>query len=47
MTYRILCIFLLLLTINSVYALEEGVSVPLVADKSTGDGEEGLLLGAR
>ena len=46
MTYRILCIFLLLLTINSVYALEEGVSVPLVADKSTGDGEEGLLLGA-
>jgi len=46
MTYRILCIFLLLLTINSVYALEEGVSIPLVADKSTGDGEEGLLLGA-
>lgn len=36
----------MLLTINSVYALEEGVSVPLVADKSTGDGEEGILLGA-
>ncbi|MFZ3166407.1 MAG: S16 family serine protease [Candidatus Methanoperedens sp.] len=35
------------MTINSVYALEEGVSVPLVADKSTGDGEEGLLLGAQ
>ena len=46
MTSRILCIFLLLLTINSVYALEEGVSVPLVADRSTGDGEEGVLLGA-
>lgn len=36
----------MLLTINSVYALEEGVSVPLVADKSTGDGEEGILLRA-
>src|SRR4030066_864759 len=47
MTSRILCIFLLLLAINSVYALEEGVSVPLVADRSTGDGEEGVLLGAQ
>src|SRR5659263_527342 len=46
MTYRILCIFLLILTINGVFALEEGVSVPLVADRSTGDGEEGVLLGA-
>ena len=45
MIYKILCIFLLL-TINGVHALEEGVSVPLVADKSTGDGEEGILLGA-
>ena len=46
MTYRILCIFLLILTINGVFALEQGVSVPLVADRSTGDGEEGVLLGA-
>ena len=46
MTYRILCIFLLILTINGVSALEDGVLVPLVADRSTGDGEEGILLGA-
>ncbi|PWB51928.1 MAG: hypothetical protein C3F06_09715 [Candidatus Methanoperedenaceae archaeon] len=47
MISKILCIFLLLLTINNVYALEEGVSVPLVADRSTGDGEEGVLLSAQ
>ncbi len=47
MISKILCIFLLLLTINNVYALEDGVSVPLVADRSTGDGEEGVLLGAQ
>ncbi len=46
MTYRILCIFLLILTINGVSALEDGVLVPLVADRSSGDGEEGILLGA-
>ncbi|MCX9083754.1 MAG: hypothetical protein OIN87_03025 [Candidatus Methanoperedens sp.] len=28
-------------------ALEDGVSIPLVADKLTGDGEEGALLGAQ
>lgn len=52
MIYRILCISLLLLTLTGVSltgvcALEDGVSVPLVADKSTGDGEEGVLLGAQ
>lgn len=42
------CIILLALnSINVVVALEEGVSVPLVADKVTGDGEEGALLGAQ
>ncbi len=47
MIYRILCIFLLLAGITSVCALEDGVFVPLVADRSTGDGEEGVLLGAQ
>lgn len=47
MIYRILCIFLLLVSINSVGALEDGVFVPLVADRSTGNGEEGVLLGAQ
>ena len=46
MTYRFLCIFLLILTINGVSALEDGVSVPLVADRSSGDGDEGILLSA-
>jgi uncharacterized protein len=42
------CIILLVLNpINVVNALEDGVSVPLVADKVTGDGEEGALLGAQ
>src|SRR5450756_1664267 len=42
------CIILLVLNpINVVNALEDGVSVPLVADKLTGDGEEGALLGAQ
>lgn len=42
------CIILLVLNpIFIVNALEEGVSVPLVADKVTGDGEEGALLGAQ
>lgn len=42
------CIILLVFNpFNGVNALEEGVSVPLVADKVTGDGEEGALLGAQ
>jgi len=45
MISKILCIFLLLLTINSVYALEDGVSVPLVADRSTGTGKKGYSWG--
>ena len=46
MKYIIPFILLMFLTSTGVQALEEGVSVPLVADKSTGDGEEGILLGA-
>ncbi len=46
MIFRILCILLLFSTLTGVHALEEGVSIPLVADRSTSDGEEGILLGA-
>ncbi|MFA4958079.1 MAG: S16 family serine protease [Candidatus Methanoperedens sp.] len=42
------CIILLVLNpFNGANALEDGVSVPLVADKLTSDGEEGALLGAQ
>lgn len=42
------CIILLVLNpLNGANALEDGVSIPLVADKVTGDGEEGALLGAQ
>ncbi|MCZ7401714.1 MAG: hypothetical protein O8C61_05785 [Candidatus Methanoperedens sp.] len=43
------CIALLLIMnpINVVNALEDGVSIPLVADKVTDNGEEGALLGAQ
>jgi len=47
MSYKILSIFFLILTMNGVHALEDGVSVPLVADRSMGNGEEGILLGAQ
>ncbi|MCX9013091.1 MAG: hypothetical protein OIN66_18475 [Candidatus Methanoperedens sp.] len=40
-------ILILLLTLNSIYALEDGVTIPLVADRSTDGGEEGILLGAQ
>jgi uncharacterized protein len=40
-------ILIFLATASSVHALEDGVSVPLVADRSTGDGDEGVLLGAK
>jgi len=41
------CIILLVFSpFNGANALEDGISVPLVADKLTGDGEEGALLGA-
>jgi uncharacterized protein len=44
----LLCLILLVFNpFNGANALEEGVSVPLVADKLTGDGEEGALLGAQ
>jgi len=42
---KLLCVFLLLTT--SAYALEDGVTIPLVADRVTDSGEEGILLGAR
>ena len=48
MKSRILGIFLILFIIlNIANALEEGVTVPLVADSSTTDGEQGILLFAR
>lgn len=40
-------ILIFMATASSVHALEDGVSVPLVADRSTGDGEEGILLSAK
>jgi uncharacterized protein len=40
-------LFLVLNPVNVVNALEDGVSVPLVADKVTDNGEEGALLGAQ
>ncbi len=36
-----------LVTLNGVYALEDGVSIPLVADRSTDNGDEGVLLTAQ
>jgi len=48
MTKKLLWVVLILLfTLNSIYALEEGVTIPLVADRSTEEGEEGILLGAQ
>jgi len=48
MKSRIFGIFLILfIIINNVNALEDGVTVPLVADSSTPDGEQGILLFAR
>lgn len=42
---KLLCV-LLLLTATGAYALEDGVTIPLVADRVTDEGEEGILLGA-
>ena len=36
-----------LVTLNGAHALEDGVSIPLVADRSTDGGDEGVLLGAK
>ena len=48
MKSRIFSIFLILfIIVNTANALEEGVTVPLVADSSTTDGEQGILLFAR
>ncbi len=45
---KFLLLFLVfLVTLNGVHALEDGVSIPLVADRSTDDGDEGVLLGAQ
>jgi uncharacterized protein len=43
----LLVMILLLISVNSVHALDDGVSVPLVADRSTEEGEEGILLSAQ
>ena len=43
--FRILLI--LFIIINTAHALEDGVTVPLVADSSTPDGEQGILLFTR
>ena len=43
LTILVLCI----LTIGNVYALENGVTIPLVADRTTDNGEEGTILTAQ
>lgn len=48
MKSKIFRIFLILfIIVNTAHALEEGVMIPLVADSSTKDGEQGILLFAR
>ncbi len=48
MINKILSVFLIFIIIGSTaHALEEGVTVPLVAESSTPEGEEGILLFAR
>jgi uncharacterized protein len=48
MINKVLRVFIIvLLTVNGVHALQDGVSIPLVADRSTGDGDAGVLLGAQ
>ncbi len=42
----LLVIIVLLLSAGNIHALEGGVTVPLVADRSTADGDMGVLLGA-
>ncbi|VVB93163.1 Lon protease [uncultured archaeon] len=47
MSNKFLLLFLVFLaTLNSAHALEGGVSIPLVADRTTDGGDEGILLGA-
>ncbi len=47
MTKLLRVLLILILMIGAAHALEEGVTVPLVADSSTQDGEQGVLLFAR
>ncbi len=48
MINKILCVLFILIIIGgTANALEDGVTVPLVADSSTQDGEQGILLFAR
>jgi uncharacterized protein len=48
MINKILSVLLIFIIIGgTAHALEEGVTVPLVADSSTPDGEQGILLFAR
>lgn len=48
MIHKFLCVVLLFfMAVSSVHALEEGVTIPLVADRSTENGDEGILLTAK
>ncbi|MDP2768114.1 MAG: S16 family serine protease [Candidatus Methanoperedens sp.] len=48
MVNKFLCaVLLLLMAVSSVHALEDGVTIPLVAYRSTEDGDEGVLLSAK
>ena len=43
----LIVLFILIIIGGTTHALEDGVIVPLVADSSTTDGEQGILLFAR
>ncbi len=48
MSNKFLLLFLVfLVSLNGVHALADGVTIPLVADRSTDSGDEGILLGAQ
>jgi len=48
MIHKFLCVVLLFfMAASSVHALEDGVEIPLVADRSTENGDEGVLLTAK
>jgi uncharacterized protein len=48
MSDKFLLLFLVfLVSLNGVHALADGVTIPLVADRSTDSGDEGILLGAQ
>jgi uncharacterized protein len=48
MNNKFLLLFLVFfVSLNGVHALEDGVTIPIVADRSTDRGDEGILLGAQ